>query len=546
MNRCNKMWLVAVVAILLVGMASADRLPLDRGHFVDATNGHLEVRFVLGLDAGGRVRFECRDQKPDRRVSEDRDYAIVTRLDVADGKVTASLDGRDDVAVCDCAASTSLVCRLVAFGLGSGKARYAYHVTGGDGVEHVVRGGSYEAQGRGIGWFGFEPPGSSAKRFILGDVTWKMRERADPFAIWSFEELSKVPECRPCPAKESDWGGLRSLLVRGKGPKGSEAEFFCYYGVPKGRMPTGGWPGVVLVHGGGGTAYPNYVQQWNELGFAVIAPDWYNRRPAPGLTNVPPTQVSVPRVDLVGGKRQDHVANVANFVLAHSLLRSFPEVNKDRTVYVGLSWGSWYGTCVAAIDDRFRGCVEIYCGDYRPDKGGSYRLVEGRFLPEAKVPMHWTVLTNDRNVTPYTSNDGFEACARFYGVSLMNSAAHSHVGFEFDSVHRMAKHFTGSAKTLPRLGDPVVRNGTVTADILDEGEGVTKVWLCYTTSDEKPTHKRKWEKIAAMRAGRTISAKLPDGTVQCYLAAEERESRFHNLRGTTPFIDIVANKEKGS
>lgn len=529
---------IAIVAILFAEMAFGDRLPPDDHRFVDATNGHLEVRFVLGLESGGRVRFECRDQKPVVRSSGGRDYAIVTRLDVADGKVTASIDGRDDVVVCDCAASTSLVCRLVAFGLGTGKTRYAYHVTGGDGIEHVVRGGSYEAQGRGIGWFGFETPGSPAKRFTLGDVTWKVRERADPSAVWSFEELSKVPAYRLCPAKESEWEDLRSLLVKGKGPKGSDAEFFCYYGVPKGKMPAGGWPGVVLVHGGGGTAYPNYVQQWNELGFAVIAPDWYNRRPAPGLTNVPPTQVSVPRVDLAGGKRQDNVANVANFILAHSLLRSFPEVNKDRTVYVGLSWGSWYGTCVAAIDDRFRGCVEIYCGDYRPDKGGSYRFVEGRFLPEAKVPMHWTVLTNDRNVTPYTSNDGFEACARFDGVSLMNSAAHSHVGFEFDSVHRMARHYTGDAKCLPKLGEPRVEKGRVLARILDRGEGIAFAKICYTCMTDEKTYQRKWMSQPAEIAGDVVSAVLPDGAVQCYLAVYEKKSSRMDLCGATRFVNL--------
>ena len=80
---------VALVAILLAEMASAGRLPREDGRFVDATNGHLEVRFALGLEPGGRVRFECRDLKPARQASEGRDYAIVTRLDVADGKVTA-------------------------------------------------------------------------------------------------------------------------------------------------------------------------------------------------------------------------------------------------------------------------------------------------------------------------------------------------------------------------------------------------------------------------------------------------------------------------
>ena len=359
----------------------------------------------------------------------------------------------------------------------------------------------------------------------------------DPSQFWRMEELSAVPACRPAAEPESAYPGLKPLYVSGKGPNGMAADFFCYYGHPEGPAPKGGFPGVVLVHGGGGTAFPNYVRDWIGLGFAVIAPDWYNQRPAPGLTNAAPTEVSVPRVPLAGGKRQDHVANVANMVLAHSLLRSFPEVNRDRTVFVGLSWGSWYGTCVSAVDDRFKGCVEIYCGDLNLKRRPTFNLVCGRFLTAAKIPMWWAVSTNDRNVTPYTSQAGFEACAHFAGVSIVNRLPHSHIGFKFPSVQRMAKHFVGLAKPLPRLSKPVVKDGIVSATILDPGEGVVRGQLGYTTSTDETTWKREWRYAPAKVDGNTISASLPAGTVQCYLAAfEDGKSRFNDNCGTTGFV----------
>ncbi len=361
----------------------------------------------------------------------------------------------------------------------------------------------------------------------------------NPKDFWNTEELFKTPSYRVCPNAESAYKELKPILVSGKGPNGTQAEFFCYYGTPEGAAPAGGWPGVVLVHGGGGTAYPQYVSKWNSLGFAVIAPDWYNRRPAPGLTNEAPNQVNVPRVDLPGGRRQDHVANVANMVLAHSLLRSFPEVNAKRTVFVGLSWGSWYGVCVASVDDRFNGAVEIYCGDYAPRSQGDRQLVDGRFLNSAKIPMWWAVSTNDRNVTPDSSNAGFARCARFDGVALVNNLPHSHCGFSFDSVHRMAAYYTGGGKRLPKLGEAKISGEWIEAPVLDEGAGIDLVKLGYTTSTNMPTYKREWKYAPGSLEAGKARAKLPAGTVKCYLSAYEKGNfRYKDLCGTTVFVDV--------
>ena len=364
----------------------------------------------------------------------------------------------------------------------------------------------------------------------------------DPTRHWSFAELEKAPSYRASPYPETEWQGLKAMLVKGKGPNGAEAEFFCYYGHPDGPTPKGGFPGVVLVHGGGGTAYPNHVENWVKLGFAVIAPDWYNQCPAPGITNAPPpakkSRESLARIQLQGGKRQDHAANVANMVLAHSLLRSFPEVDASRTVFVGLSWGSWYGTCVAAVDGRFRGCVEIYCGDLNPGRRSRDALVDGRFLRAAKVPMWWTVSTNDRNVTPATSQAGFDACARFAGAAIVNDLPHSHIGFTFASVQRMARHFAGMAKPLPRLADARIADGMASARIADPGEGVAHAVLGYTTDSDPVTWKRKWLHVPAAVEGGRITARVPEGTVQCYLAAYETAGtdRRSGLCGTTGIL----------
>ncbi|MEM6916735.1 MAG: dienelactone hydrolase family protein, partial [Verrucomicrobiota bacterium] len=145
-------------------------------------------------------------------------------------------------------------------------------------------------------------------------------------------------------------------------------------------------PGIVLIHGGGGTAFSDWVWLWAKRGYAAIAMDLSGRRPpAPafdenegklrdthhsrddrvrlekgGLDHTPEE-----KFNSIGGVRDDDwpFHAVANVMKAHTLLRSFPEVDPDKTAVTGISWGG-YTTCLAAsIDDRFKAAVPVYgCG----------------------------------------------------------------------------------------------------------------------------------------------------------------------------------------
>jgi len=86
---------------------------------------------------------------------------------------------------------------------------------------------------------------------------------------------------------------------------------------------------VVLVHGGGPAAFPAYVKLWTSYGFAVLAMVWYNQRPV----IVDPTregESQLERQPLPGGRRQDHVANVANMVFHQAVPVDLPQVDATR------------------------------------------------------------------------------------------------------------------------------------------------------------------------------------------------------------------------
>lgn len=367
--------------------------------------------------------------------------------------------------------------------------------------------------------------------------------REAPEKHWKLAELSVTPASRPAPEPDCAYKDLRPLYLMGRGPGGKAREFFAYYGVPKGERPAAGWPGVVLVHGGGGTAFPQFADLWREAGFAVVALDWYNQRAAPGATSGDLDKVPVKRVPLVGGVTVgDHESVVANCILSHSWLLAQEEVDRGRTAMVGLSWGSWYGAAVAAVDSRLKGVVEIYCGDAKP---GWSALVNGRFLHAAKTPMWWFVSTNDQNVTPESSAAGWRECANLAGVTIVNDLPHSHVGFRFEGVKRMARAFCGLEPPLPRLGEVsmrrVMRDGVqkleLKAKLLSRGKGVKTFKVGYTESLDPVGWKRPWKYAPAWLAGGDVVGEAPAGTVSCYLAAyEEDEGRYHDLCGTTPYF----------
>ena len=373
--------------------------------------------------------------------------------------------------------------------------------------------------------------------------------RENPEKYWDFEKLKEAPAFRDAPFEDCKAKGLRPVLITGYGcapdddtiakskPNGLDkkvkAEYFAYIGFPEGPVPEGGFPGIVLIHGGGGTAYPEFTQLWVKNGYAVIALDWYNQRPSTKLYEINPTPLSN-KVPLEGGKRQDHVANVANMILAHSLLLSFKNVNPDKTAFVGLSWGSWYGVMVAALDARFKGGVEIYCGDIKPHSA----FTNGRFHHAAKIPLYWVVGTNDQNVTLESLKRAFDECPTLENKSLVIRLPHSHVGFRFPSVFRMAAHFTQGGPGLPKLTDITQDGKIVSAKILEQGKGIKRAILCYTDSTEKVYHKQEWKSIPAKIENGVISAEVPEGAHKYFLSAYDEESKYNDLCGSTSPVFI--------
>jgi len=242
-------------------------------------------------------------------------------------------------------------------------------------------------------------------------------KRGEITALWGGRGLEKAPKAYPAPELNSN--GVTAVFLDSVPWYGKPTRFFAFYSLPKGASKEKPVPGVVIVHGGGGTAFWNYVKYWNDKGYAAIAMDNcgsipHNEPGKPGSSEHSTFWLghawSGPRgwenFREAYEKPEDQwpFHAVATVILSHSFLRSLPEVDASRIGITGVSWGG-YLTCIAgSVDHRYRWANPVYgCGflgdnsywkdklDRLGDKGRHWLALwdPSEYLPEATCPFLW-------------------------------------------------------------------------------------------------------------------------------------------------------------
>ena len=220
------------------------------------------------------------------------------------------------------------------------------------------------------------------KKIMLAVVVASLCVAGVAFADEPFEGpwKGKGLECAPAEhrAPEMDTNGVTAAFFDSVPWKGRPTRFFAYYALPKGASREKPVPGVVLVHGGGGTAFEKFVRYWNDRGYAAISMDNCGSIPRnePGKPgggefsrhwrghawSGPRGWETFADGDLPPGDQWPYHA-VATVLLSHSFLRSLPGVDPSRIGVSGVSWGGFLTAIAGAVDHRFRWANPVYgCG----------------------------------------------------------------------------------------------------------------------------------------------------------------------------------------
>lgn len=363
---------------------------------------------------------------------------------------------------------------------------------------------------------------------------------------WPLARLkSEIPGFRI----EDETARIQSLIYEGEKIDGEATEVFAFYASPKtlGKSADSElFPGIVLLHGGGGTAFADWVWLWANRGYAAIAMDLGGRRPpAPQYHDngnlKPHTRHSresrtrlakggVPgdhhhKFDSIGGTIDDDwpFHAVANVMRAHTLLRSFPEVDADRTAVTGISWGGYTTCLVAAHDDRFKAAVPVYgCGFLHQgesvqkpaiDQLGDRRSAwieaydPGSHLEKCTIPTLWVNGTHDVH---YVLDSYAKSYAKVQGprtIRIQPKMPHGHIpGWQPAEIQIFIDSILRNGSPLARVGAVTVDDDGMVSVPFQSANEIVSAELHYTTESGLRS-KRKWETVDCQIANGVAFAK---------------------------------------
>ncbi len=379
-----------------------------------------------------------------------------------------------------------------------------------------------------------------------------------PLAVFSADEFSAQrgqvlalgsltnPPAMQTAAGFTSTADLKAVYYDALDWKGSPTKVFAWLGLPANR--TGKVPGIVLVHGGGGTAYKEWVKLWNEHGFAAISiavegqtdiadkngvgGKWQqNRRPGPARNGIYGDSAE-PLKD------QWMYHAVADTILANSLLRSLPEVDADKVGVMGISWGGVITSTIMGIDDRFAFAIPTYgCGNLA-EAGNQYGRALGNNelykqvwdpmvrIDRAKMPVLWFSWPQDQHFPLDKQAACYRAAPGPHMVTLIPGMHHSHPsGWTPPDSYAFAGSVVRDGKPWCRPIECRVSGGGCQAEF-SSSKPLEKAVLISTT-DTGVTGSRKWiESPAALtREGDAwiASAPLSAGTTAWFINVHSGE-----------------------
>lgn len=361
---------------------------------------------------------------------------------------------------------------------------------------------------------------------------------------------------------------IQSLTYAGEKYQGHETGVFAFYASPitiGEAKPGTQFPGVVLIHGGGGTAFADWAHLWAKRGYAAIAMDLNGSRPpdpefdpetgmAVGnghrgvrtrLPNGGPPHGHPQKFDCIttpdtGDDWPFHAA--ASVMRAHTLLRSFPEVDAERTAVTGISWGGYTTCLVASLDDRFKAAVPVYgCGFLHEGESVQKPSIDkldpehramwvkeydpGSLLPRCQVPIMFVNGTNDVHYVLDSYAKSYDAVPGEKQLRIQIKMPHGHppgwapqeIGLFIDSKCR-------NGIPLPNPAALVIKGDRV--EVTCESEtALKKAELNYTT-DTGLRSKRGWKSVPATITGNVITAPKPpaDANTWFITITDERDA----------------------
>lgn len=352
---------------------------------------------------------------------------------------------------------------------------------------------------------------------------------------WDVKALQAV-EVKP------EWGDstgkAREVYYPGEPFNGKPTRVFAYYAKPE--SGDGPFPAVLLVHGGGGKAFREWAEHWAARGYCALAMDLAGNSAKGRLKDAGPDQSDEIKFRDFDEKTVTDMWSyhaIADIIRGHNLLRSLPEVDKDRIAVTGISWGGYLTCIVAGLDDRLKAAVPVYgCGFLHENsvwkeprfskmsEEQRTRWVEAfdpsRYLPSVKCPILFLNGTND---FAYPL-DSYQKCYNLVPgtkmLSIQPRLPHGHI-WTFGIVDTFLDSHLKKGDPLPSIGQLMRKGDEVSTTVSSKVE--FKEANLHYASATGPWQQRTWMSAPAEIKDGRIVAKLPaERPLVYYLAVTDK------------------------
>lgn len=343
--------------------------------------------------------------------------------------------------------------------------------------------------------------------------------------FWSSPDFKYVPD--------KDYSeNIKALYIRSD-YEGQESYAFSFLGFPENMSDKN--PAVLLLHGGGGTAYHEWVQEWTARGFIALAVDLEGHVPlASGtITDYPQNLYEKsPYVAPSNSNLSDGNKPIADTwlyyacqtaIISNSFLHNLAEVDPYKVGVVGISWGGFITSIISGYDDRFAYSIPIYCTVEMADSGtpiGSYvsgnpvfKIFDSSIpLTRINTPIYIVISNTDIHQNVLVASEVAASLKNGY-FTIIPRLPHSH----FDALYVNEVYTFAKEATLSRnLGHFTINEDNQSLNIeLPASDTVATIDLYYT--DEQTINTTTTWFKERRESGTTIILNIPRDATYAYI-----------------------------
>ena len=382
--------------------------------------------------------------------------------------------------------------------------------------------------------------------------------------------------------ESTPWYGIKALWYEGAKYQGKKTKVFALIGYPKIEADKKA-PAMVLVHGGGGHPYAEWIRRWNDRGYIAIAMDTTGFFPGDDMKGLHGTEAQQDLHyhyvhELYGdlaeegytlgpdnNELKDYEAPIEDqwmyhavsaTILAHNILRQDPLVDTDKVGITGISWGGVITSIAMGYDPRYAFAIPIYGSGYLDGLHPmasmdmfAHPIVKENWsaakkFSEVPYPILWLCYCNDTcfcfraNSLSYqdTKQSGAYFANRFH-------MGHSHVaGWKAEETYRFAECMNQKKVPLIKAQCEPTSFGHISFDIeIPCDFQDVSAELYYVTDpiyyNEKCKIQNEWHTVKMDINNKTVSGMVPDTAYGYYV-------EFQGSVGDISYISTTAWVEK--